>query len=139
MEEQETLEKFKVPVLAVVLILVVGIISGYFLSLRESGKRPGSPAEMGEKISKGAVFGVDNPEVYRDTAIGVVEVNDGSLTDEGSHKLIREGGESQTAYLISSVLDLNKVIDRKVKIWGETFAAQKAGWLMDVGKVEVLE
>ena len=139
MEEEETLKRFKFPVLAFVLILVAGIISGYFLSLRESGKRPVSPGEIGEKISKGTVFGVDNPEVYRDIATGVVEVNDGSFTDEGSHKLIREGGESQTAYLISSVLDLNKVIGKKVKIWGETFAAQKAGWLMDVGKIEVLE
>ena len=85
------------------------------------------------------VIGIDNPEVFRDTAVGIIEINDGSLTDEGTHKLIREGGESQTAYLTSSVLDLGKFIGRKVKVWGETFAAQKAGWLMDIGKVEILE
>jgi len=26
----------------------------------------------------------------------------------------------------------------EVKIWGETFKAQKAGWLMDVGRVEIV-
>jgi hypothetical protein len=27
----------------------------------------------------------------------------------------------------------------EVKIWGETFKGQQAGWLMDVGRVEVIE
>jgi len=37
------------------------------------------------------------------------------------------------------VIDLEKFVGRKVKVWGQTFAAQKAGWLMDVGKLKVLE
>jgi hypothetical protein len=39
--------------------------------------------------------------------------------------------------MTSSVVDLSLVLDKKVKVWGETQAAQKAGWLMDVGRVEV--
>ena len=27
----------------------------------------------------------------------------------------------------------------KVKVWGETFKGQTAGWLMDVGRVQVVE
>jgi hypothetical protein len=27
----------------------------------------------------------------------------------------------------------------EVKVWGETYKGQKAGWLMDVGKVEVID
>jgi hypothetical protein len=138
-EEKKDLKEFLLPALAVVFLIIAGIFSGYFLSVRQYGKVPLSPGEAGEVIEKGMVVGVDNPDIFRDTAEGVIEVNDGSFTDEGTHKLIREGGESQTAYLISSVLDLDKLVGRKVKIWGETFAAQKAGWLMDVGKVEVLE
>lgn len=130
---------FKKPVLGLVLILIAGVVTGYFLSLRQTGKAPLPSSQIGEKIAKGAVFGVDNPKVYRDTAEGVLEVNDGKFTDEGTHKLLREGGESQTAYLTSSNLDLNKFLGRKMKVWGETFTAQKAGWLMDIGKVEVLE
>lgn len=131
--------EFKIPVLAVVLIIVAGGVSGYFLSSRQLAKVPLLPAKVGEKVPKGTVFGIDNPEIYRDTAVGMLEINEGSFTEEGTHKLVREGGESQTVYLVSSVMDLNKIIGRKVKVWGETFAAQKAGWLMDVGKVEVLE
>jgi len=63
----------------------------------------------------------------------------GGIEGEGSHKLTREGGESQTLYLTSTVVDLEQFVGRKVQVWGETFAAQKAGWLMDVGRVKVLE
>jgi hypothetical protein len=27
----------------------------------------------------------------------------------------------------------------QVKVWGETFKGQKAGWLMDVGRVQVID
>jgi len=36
-------------------------------------------------------------------------------------------------------VDLSQLIGRKVQVWGETFATQKAGWFMDVVKVKVLE
>ena len=62
----------------------------------------------------------------------------GGINGEGTHKLIRPGGDSQTVYLTSSVLDLNQFVGKKVKVWGQTFSAKKAGWLMDVGRVEVL-
>ena len=52
---------------------------------------------------------------------------------------MRPGGESQNVYLTSSVVDLDLFVDHKIRIWGETFSAQKAGWLMDVGRVEVIE
>jgi len=52
---------------------------------------------------------------------------------------LRPGGESQTAYLTSSVLDLDEYVGKKVKVFGETFGSSQVGWLMDVGKVEVVE
>ena len=52
---------------------------------------------------------------------------------------MRPGGPSQNVYLTSSVVDLNLFVDHKVQIWGESFAAHKAGWLMDVGRVKILE
>lgn len=137
-EEKSSFKEILLPSLAILLILVAGVISGYFLSSRQFEKGVLSPTEVEEKINKGMVIGVDNPN-FRDTAVGIIEINDGTFTDEGTHKLVREGGESQAAYLTSSVLDLDRLVGRKVKVWGETFTAQKAGWLMDVGKVEVLE
>jgi len=34
---------------------------------------------------------------------------------------------------------LDQFVGRKIQIWGETYKAQKAGWLMDVGRVKILE
>ena len=48
------------------------------------------------------------------------------------------GDASQNVYLTSSVIDLSKYTGKKVQVWGETFQGQKAGWLMDVGRIKLL-
>ncbi len=87
-------------------------------------------------IQKGQTFG-KNDEAYKDTAEGVL--NEGGIDGEGQFHLTRPGGESQNVYITSSNIDLSQFIRTKIKVWGQTQKAQKAGWLMDVGKVEVLE
>lgn len=88
-------------------------------------------------LKAGDIIGSADEKTFRDNATGVIEA--GGIDGEGSHKLLREGGPSQTAYLTSSVVDLDEFVDHKVEVWGETFAAQQAGWLMDIGRVKVLE
>ena len=88
------------------------------------------------KLNVGDTFG-SKDESFKDSAEGYLEV--GGLDGEGSHKLLRPGGESQTVYLTSSVTDLTQLAGTEIKVWGETFKGQKAGWLMDVGRVEVLK
>lgn len=127
-------------VLAVALILGVG--SGFVGSqLKSKAQKAGTVAldgsTAGGEIKKGAVYGSDNTSVFRDIAEGVLK--EGGMDGEGSHHLVRPGGDSQNVYLTSSIVDLSLFIDRKIKVWGETFKAQKAGWLMDVGRVEVLQ
>lgn len=90
-----------------------------------------------EQIKVGDVFGSANEEIFKDKAEGVVQA--GGLEGEGTHRLIREGGPSQTVYMTSSVVDLDKLVGAKVQVWGETNTAQKAGWFMDVGRVSVVE
>jgi len=34
---------------------------------------------------------------------------------------------------------LQSFVGKKVMVWGQTIAAQQAGWLMDVGKIKVTE
>ncbi|MDO8269715.1 MAG: hypothetical protein Q7T54_03530, partial [Candidatus Levybacteria bacterium] len=63
---------------------------------------------------------------------------EGGIDGEGEYHLERPGGDSQNVYMSSSTVDLAQFTGRKVKVWGQTNSAQKAGWLMDVGKVEVL-
>jgi len=88
------------------------------------------------QIKNGDVFGVQNKDTFADNATGYLEK--GGVEGEGSHKLLREGGTSQTVALTSSVVDLDKLAGMEVKLYGETNKAQKAGWFMDVGRVEVI-
>lgn len=123
----------------IIAIILAGVGSGYLLSVRlgasQSLRSTGSVDEAGVKV--GDVFGNPDKETFRDEAHGVLVK--GGIDGEGSHRLLRPGGESQNVYLTSSVVDLELFVDHRVLVWGETFSAQKAGWLMDVGRVEVLE
>ena len=127
-------EENKKPILiGIAFIILVGIVSGYFLSRRGVSL----PGKGGGLATSKKSAGSKDTSVFKDQAEGKIEK--GGLDGEGSHKLLREGGESQTAYLTSSVVDLDQFVGKEVKIWGETFAGEKASWLMDVGRVEVLE
>ncbi|PIR80225.1 MAG: hypothetical protein COU25_01360 [Candidatus Levybacteria bacterium CG10_big_fil_rev_8_21_14_0_10_35_13] len=120
-------------------VVVVGILTGYFLSGNVS--TTGSSSNVGEilnlsSVPKGTIIGSDDTKTFNDIAEGVLK--EGGVEGEGAYHLERPGGESQNVYLTSSIVDLSKVKDRKIKVWGQTQKAQHAGWLMDVGKVEVL-
>ncbi len=124
-------------IIVAILIIIAGIISGYGLTYIEKTGTFLITSSKDKTESKKVVVGSTDTKVFRDQAEGRLEV--GGINGEGTHKLIRSGGESQTVYLISSVLDLNEFVGKKVRVWGETNAAQKAGWLMDVGRVETIE
>jgi len=127
-----------VPLLLIIVLIGAGIFTGLMLtSVNKS------------KASQGNVLSAENlaPEIkenfsqtFKDEAEGVVEKNDDfEKYAQGPWKLIRTGGESQTAYLTSSVMDLDEFVGKKVKVYGETFGSDQVSWLMDVGKVEVIE
>lgn len=128
--------------LTVVVTVFLGVATGYFLNQKlPSGVLPGSSATPMAQVASGDVkagdvFGSANTDSFKDSATGFLAV--GGLEGEGSHRLLRPGGENQTVYLTSSVTDLSKFEGMDVKVWGETFRGQKAGWLMDVGRVEVV-
>ena len=116
-------------------IIILGVISGFYLA-NFNQKKYFSKGGLG--LIDGAdntVVGSQDSKTFRDSAEG--ELQAGGINGEGTHKLIRPGGESQTVALTSSVLDLSNFEGKKVRVWGETFAGSSAGWFMDVGKVEV--
>jgi hypothetical protein len=119
------------PVLAAVAILFLGGLTGYILAPKQSAKNNGNITSS--SIQKGKEFGT----LKGDTAVGVVE--EGGIDGEGTHHLTREGGPSQTAYLTSSVIDLDLFKGKKVQVWGETQKSQRAPWLMDVVGIKVIE
>lgn len=130
------------PMMLVAIILVLGLVSGLLVSqfagksVSLGGKNQAIEGSL-DDIKKGQVYGAADTKAFTDSTEGTLE--SGGLGEEGSHKLIRPGGDSQTAYVTSSTLELEKFVGRKVKVWGQTFKSQKAGWFMDVGRVEVLE
>lgn len=94
-------------------------------------------ADTQATVKVGQVFGAKDATAFKDSVEGVLVV--GGIGGEGSHHILRAGGDSQSVYLTSSVMDLKMFEGAKVKVSGETFKGQKAGWLMDVGRVEVEE
>jgi hypothetical protein len=126
--------KFLVPVLMIAIIVLGGVITGYFLSQNKGLSSVGTSAGT---INKPNEVGSADSKTFKDTATGVLEA--GGLNGDGTHKLIREGGPSQTAYLTSSVIDLDQFVGKKVQVWGETQKGQKVSWLMDVGRIKTID
>ena len=131
----------KLPLMLAGLAIVAGILTGFGGAKLGNKTISGSPGEPLQQVatgtvSAGEVFGVQDEATFKDSAEGYLE--EGGAENEGSHKLLRAGGESQTVYLTSSVTDLSKFKGMQVKVWGETNKGQNVGWLMDVGRVQVI-
>lgn len=117
-----------------VLVVLAGIGAGYLFSgkkLKSSG--PAVPKSTVTENEAGVVDDVAFP----DTATG--EMVAGGIAGEGTHHLERDGGPSKNVYLTSTVIDLESFVGKKVQVWGQTISGQSAGWLMDVGRVKVVE
>lgn len=131
---KKPMKKFLVSLMVVALL---GIGTGFIFSqiTKATGKQL-IPVASIDPTLKGKTFGSDDLETFKDTAEG--KLVEGGIEGEGQYHLVRPGGDSQNVYLTSSLVDLSQFIGRKVKVWGQTQKAQTAGWLMDVGRVEVL-
>ncbi len=145
--KENTMAKSKnifLPLLGVVILLGIG--TGYVVAssttkptvtVVDTSTDAQGVSDLAAAVKVGQVFGAQDTSSFKDNAEGVLVA--GGLEGEGSHHIVRPGGKTQTVYLTSSVLDLKMFEGHKVKVWGETFKAQKAGWLMDVGRAEVQE
>ncbi|MFH2019196.1 MAG: hypothetical protein ABII80_01070 [bacterium] len=138
-------KKFNILFLAVGLAIIIGTTSGFFFAKNRlvssgSGMTNNSLTELptdSSALKVGEVYGNPDEKTFRDSAEGIIQP--GGIAGEGSHHLVRGANESQWVYLTSSVADLDLFVGSKVTIWGETVQGKKAGWLMDVGRLKVLE
>ncbi|MCR4326668.1 MAG: hypothetical protein NUV52_03365 [Candidatus Roizmanbacteria bacterium] len=122
-------------IIAVILALVLGTTTGYIVKTRFANAVPMMQNSDGTGGAASQALGTKNTKLFPDDATGIVRK--GGVDDEGTHHLERKGGPSQNVYLTSSSVDLTKLVGKTVTVWGKTYAAEKAGWLMDVGYVEV--
>jgi hypothetical protein len=120
-----------------VVVIVLGVGAGFMVSLKTgpNSVKTSNVASSGS-TAKGTVVGSNDTTTFNDTAEGTLK--EGGINGEGAFHLVRPGGDSQNVYLTSSSVDLSKFINQKIKVWGATQKAQYAGWLMDVGRIEVL-
>lgn len=128
-------------VMSLVALVVVGagLVTGWVLSGNTIGKI-GTGA--GEKAAPGAKqtqseAGLEDESTFRDDAEGKLVA--GGIDGEGTHHLEVGSDKSHWVYLTSTVIDLSSFEGKNVHVWGETISARSAGWLMDVGKVKVVE
>jgi len=126
--------KMKAPMffVLVAIAVILGVIIGLIPSKLSNKKTSNTTTTASEKS-----VGIVDKKTFKDSAEGILR--EGGIDGEGNFHLERAGGDSQNAYLTSSTVDLSEHIGKKVRVWGQTFAGEKAGWLMDVGLVEILK
>lgn len=132
---------FTPKILAILLgVVVVGVISGFLLSqvgtLSTKNIKTGT-VSGGSSVAVGTIIGSNDTTTFKDTAQGTLK--EGGIDGEGAYHLVRPGGDSQNVYLTSSSVDLSQFVGKNIKVWGQTQAAQHAGWLMDVGRIQILQ
>lgn len=133
--EEEKTKMPKAMVIALVLIILAGLGTGFLLARNKSMTLPGGKPQI---LKTQKVVGSTDTKAFPDKAEGFLQK--GGFEGEGTHKLIMNPKDpSQTAYLTSTLVNLDDFVGKKIRVWGQTFAAQKAAWLMDVGRVELLE
>lgn len=112
--------------------VVIGTVLGFGITKIPKKSTAGITSTKAEKT-----VGIVDKKTFKDQAEGTLK--EGGIDGEGNFHLVRPGGESQNVYLTSTTVDLTPYIGKKIRVWGATFAAEKAGWLMDVGLVEILK
>ena len=122
-------------IIGLALAILLGVGTGYIFSRKGSVNSLSGAGSVGTSTESKNAVGSSDAKTFKDTATGTLK--EGGIKDEGAFHLVRPGGDSQNVYLTSSIVDLSAFVGKKVKVWGQTLKAQTAGWLMDVGRIEV--
>lgn len=131
-------KKNKVLLGVLVASVFLGIGTGYTLANQPGSK---SATIIGSVVNQQPKSAAQDTRTFRDFAEGTIEPmpkpKNPAEYVEGTNLLKRQG--ATPVALTSSVVDLSQYEGKKVRVYGETQKAIKAGWLMDVGKVEEIK
>ena len=141
----EPVKKSQLINITVILGILLGLGTGFYMAQKQlllAGDKNtmtdvAQALTSSTNVKVGDTFGSADEKTFRDQAEGVLV--SGGIEGEGSHHLERGANASQWVYVTSSVVDLDLLVGSRVSIWGETNQGKKAGWLMDVGRLKVLE
>lgn len=122
----------KMKTIAIGLVVVlIGVGTGYLLS--GANAKNGEPAPTANIAENSKTAPVDDSSL---SAPEVGVLHEGGIEGEGTHYLDRGTGKENYIYLLSTVLNLDSFVGKKVEIRGHTLGAENAGWLMDVGRIK---
>lgn len=125
------------------LVVLAGVGTGWLLSganaQNSSTGTANTSTEQQQAVKQSdSEAGIEDTSTFeKEAPIG--KLVKGGIDGEGQYHLERDGGPSQNVYLTSTVIDLASFEGKKVQVWGNSLSGKKAGWLMDVGKVKVVE
>ena len=134
-----------IPILIIVGILL-GLGTGFFVAQKKILVAGGGASLLDSKtqeltssttVKVGDTFGSADEKTFRDQAEGILIT--GGIDGEGSHHIERGANKTQWVFITSSVVDLDLLVGDRVIVWGETNQGKKAGWLMDVGRLKIIE
>lgn len=118
---------------------IIVVIGGVFSGWKFSGGALGSTSNAvvpGSKVEE-TEAGITDESIFKDTAEGTLQK--GGIDGDGTHTLIRGNDKTKHVALSSTVIDLDSFVGKKVQVWGQTLTAEEAFWLMDVGKLKVIQ
>ncbi len=115
--------------------IILGVLAGFIIAFFQKGTKNNNSSNSSNTVTAAKTAGIADKKTFKDSAEGILR--EGGIDGEGTYHLERPGGESQNVYLTSTTVDLSPYVGKKVKVWGQTYAGDKAGWLMDVGWVEM--
>lgn len=124
-------------IVSAIVIVAIGSLTGFLLSRGNASKSTTTSTTTPKEIKTDKEVGSLDTKTFRDSAQGKLEK--GGFQGEGTHKLILDNNPKNAAYLVSSVVELDQFVGKHVEVWGETMKAQKVPWLMDVGRVKILD
>lgn len=139
-----TVSKKNTPLILIgsLVVVLAGVGTGWLLAGNKVAgtATENNTAEVKDVVNTEDEAGVKDESAFKnsESPIGILQEG-GTPGGEGQYHLERPGGPSQNVYLTSTVIDLKSFVGKKVQVWGETLSAQKAGWLMDVGKIKVVK
>lgn len=120
---------------------LLGVGTGYTFAkkgLASSSQDAGMAAVTSKNsVATDTEVGSNDTTAFPDTAEGVLK--EGGIEGEGTHHLDRGMGANKDVYLSSTVINLQNFVGKKVEVRGQTISGKKAGWLMDVGKVKIIQ
>ena len=122
-------------------VILAGVGTGWFLTgNRFASTKKSASGVTPEGVEQSATeAGLEDESAFTEEQSPEGILKEGGIEGEGTHHLDRGLGEDKYVYLTSTVIDLQSFVGKKVKVWGESLAGLKAGWLMDVGKIKVIQ